>query len=111
VKLLGIYTGAWDGEPGVILSKDRNLRGGMRVPVGMGTVVPIHKLIQLIREHPVIKEIREKKVVDKLFAKAAVMGDAFPSASDVESNNTNPKHREDFTRLVGAAARKPARED
>jgi hypothetical protein len=27
------------------------------------------------------------------------------------ANGENPKHLEDFTRLVGAAARKPARED
>jgi hypothetical protein len=36
VKLLGLYTGAWDGEPGKILEADRNLKGGTGCPSEWG---------------------------------------------------------------------------
>ena len=58
VQLLGLYTGAWDGEPGAILEADRNLRGGKRVPVGMGLVVPAKKIIDLI--DLVLREARRR---------------------------------------------------
>lgn len=62
IKLLGVYTGAWDGEPGTILAADRNLRGGVRVPVGMGTVAPIAKLIDILDNDEVLKKARDQYV-------------------------------------------------
>jgi hypothetical protein len=59
VRLLGIYSGSWDGEPGEILASDKNLRGNVRVPVGVGTVVPADKLMELVRDHPQMKEDRK----------------------------------------------------
>ena len=70
VKLLGLYSGAWDGEPGKILEADRNLRGGLRVPVGMGTVVPAEKIMELIMGDQKLKSHR-KKVVDEHKAERA----------------------------------------
>ena len=48
VFLLGLYSGAWDGEPGEILSADRTSRGTLRVPVGMGIAVPAPKITEVI---------------------------------------------------------------
>jgi hypothetical protein len=64
VKLLGLYSGAWDGEPGTILAADRNLSGGKRVPVGMGIVVPAKKIVELIRDDPEFKSGRQKIIRD-----------------------------------------------
>lgn len=108
VKLLGIYTGSWDGEPGKILEADRNLRGGTRVPVGMGMVVPAAKLVELIRDDPMLKADRERRATKIKLESAATQDAAIgaPPATD-----ENPNHREDFMRLVGAAARKREPED
>lgn len=107
-RILGIYQGAWDGEPGRILAADRNLSGtDLRVPVGMGIVVPGDRIFELIKNDPEIAKTREEVTQEQLRKRAASSDSAFsPPASDA-----NPTHREDFTRLVGAAARKPAQED
>lgn len=57
--LFGIYSGSWDGRPGDVLAADRDLQGGARVPVGVGTVVPIEHAIALLRDHPDMKKTRE----------------------------------------------------
>ena len=61
-KLFGIYHGSWDGEPGTILAKDRDLGGNrnIRVPIGMGIVTPAEELITLIQNHPVLKKKRRE---------------------------------------------------
>jgi hypothetical protein len=58
MKLLGVYQGAWDGRPGVILAADRGLRGDRRAPLGMGMVVPIERVIELIRDSETLKDWR-----------------------------------------------------
>jgi hypothetical protein len=78
---------------------------------GMMGVVPAWKLLEMLK-HPKIIE-RRKEEEKKL------LGDGPPIASSdaahVEpsppSSDVNPKHREDFTSLVNAAARKPAPKD
>jgi hypothetical protein len=89
VDLLGIYTGAWDGEPGAILEKDRNLRGGIRVPVGIGTVVPSWKLIELL-ESESMKKHREA-VLQQGKGKHAASADADFGASS--ASDVNPTHQ------------------
>jgi hypothetical protein len=101
--LLGIYIGCWDGEPGEILAKDRNLKGGTRVPVGVGMVVPAQKIIELIRGDPKLLEYRNNRVNLVKNANAAVQDSALGS--------DNPTHREDFTALLNAAVRKPEPKD
>jgi hypothetical protein len=58
VKLFGVYQGAWDGEPGKILQADRNLKSNNRIPVGMGLVVPIERLRELIEQNETLKQRR-----------------------------------------------------
>lgn len=107
-KLLGLYTGSWDGEPGVILAADRNFRGGARVPVGIGTVVAVEKIIEIIQGDPVLKAER-KKSIDRRDAERAATTDS--ALSEPAASDENPNHLEDFNRLVGAAARKRPRDD
>jgi hypothetical protein len=102
--LMGIYQGSWDGEPGTILANDRNLKGNRRVPIGMGIVVPGYKLTELIMNHPKLMADREARKRAQKEQSAATMDSAFP---DRPATDENPNHREDFTRLLGAAARKP----
>jgi hypothetical protein len=51
--LLGVWQGAWDAPPSEILATGRD----MRVPVGMGVVVPISSLVNVL-EMPKAKETR-----------------------------------------------------
>lgn len=101
VRLLGLYTGSWDGEPGKILEADRNLKGGTRVPVGMGTVVPATKIVELLRDHPKMKKDRQEYIAQKKGEKAAVTDSAIAVPL---STGANPKHREDFSDLLNKAA-------
>jgi len=109
VRLLGLYTGSWDGEPGKILAEDRDLRGhGIRVPVGVGTVVPADRILELIKDDPTMKQKRKDYVTaQKADPWAAVQDAAIP---DPAVGDANPKHREDFNSLLDVAVKKPARE-
>jgi hypothetical protein len=108
VRLLGLYIGSWDGEPGRILAEDRNLHGNKRVPVGVGIVVPADRILELVREHPLLKKQHKEYTTAVLAQRAASQDSAIP---DPPTGDANPKHREDFNSLVGAAARKRERED
>lgn len=108
IKLLGIYSGSWDAEPGMVLGADRNLGGSVKVPIGMGTVVPIEKLIRLLEEHPVLVSQR-KNFLDQHRDENVAMTDSAFSPSKKERSpkpDENPNHKEDFTALLDAAARK-----
>jgi hypothetical protein len=115
VSLLGVYSGAWDGEPGAILAEDRGLSGNLRVPVGMGLVVPVEKLETLLRDNPELKKQRRDFAEKSRSAMAASTDAVFPMVRSVDSarpaTDGNPTHREDFNSLVGAAARKREQED
>lgn len=74
-RLLGVYVGSWDGEPGDILAADRDLRGNLRVPVGMGLVVPAVKLLELLRG-PEMKKNRTIWKEKQIAARAATQDSA-----------------------------------
>jgi hypothetical protein len=70
-RLLGLYQGAWDGAPGEILANDRNVRGDLRVPVGMGTVIPSEKILELNMNDPKLKQDRANSRARDLGFRAA----------------------------------------
>jgi hypothetical protein len=84
--------------------------GHIRVPVntGMMGVIPAWKLRELLDS----KQVKEQRDMIAEREKnrreePSVVLDAVLAAATRPSNDANPTHREDFTRLVGAAARKP----
>jgi len=110
LRILGLYVGAWDGKPGSILAADRNLSGNQRVPLGMGVVVPVDKILELIVNDASLKARRAKwREARERHRSTAKMDSAF--SADPPANDENPNHRGDFMRLLDAAARKPAQED
>jgi hypothetical protein len=108
VLFLGIYCGSWDGEPGAILAKDRNLVDHrIRVPVGMGLVAPAHQLLELLGDEEL--KLQRKNSAARIIEKRAATTDAaFP---DPAPKDENPQHREDFTSLLGKAARTLPQDD
>lgn len=57
-QLLGVYSGAWAGNPSPTLSDEKNLSTDRRVPVGMGIVVPGEKILEIIQDDPDLKKSR-----------------------------------------------------
>ncbi len=99
VFLLGVYQSAWDAEPGAILAGDRGGNEKMRVPVGMGVVVPAEKILEVL-SMPKLKDRRAASEDQDRESRAATLDDALPTKGD------NPQHKEDFNSLLHAAARK-----
>lgn len=61
--LLGLYVGSWEGHPGEILASDKGLRSHkIRVPVGMGIVVPVQKILEIVRGDAALNSYRKKRV-------------------------------------------------
>ena len=112
VRLLGVYQGAWDSHPGEILAADRNLKGDVRVPVGMGVVIPIGRVVETIKGDERLKNFREEAKQHACTERAAKMDDAFSSSPSTEEGPvSNPNDREDFTSLLNAAAKKKKQGD
>lgn len=57
VRLIGVWQGAWDAPPDDV--RAASLSGNVRVPVGMGVVIPIAKLKEIL-DMPELKEGRKK---------------------------------------------------
>jgi hypothetical protein len=77
---------------------------------GMNEVVPAWRLVEMIKKNPWTEKMaaEEKKLAaSDAVAKAGVVLDvAVPP-----SNDANPNHREDFTSLANAAARKQKQDE
>ena len=110
VFLLGMWQGAWDAPAGEVLSAER---GSVRVPVGMGVVVPIDQITEALEEDDLKKE--RGRIKDAAQSANAASLDiapvARPKSGAPPASGANPNHREDFIRLVGEAARKREQED
>jgi hypothetical protein len=114
LMLLGIFTGAWFGPPDDPVAKTVKAPPGSIVPVGVGVVVPAYQIIETM-ETPEMQEYRSKnRPVSFAAQQTAVSANAAPAraaeSQGPQANDANPTHREDFTRLLGAAARKPPQE-
>jgi hypothetical protein len=74
---------------------------------GIGVVIPVEKILETI-DQPELVELRKKAAIEHRKKGGAVADFA---ADDPPANGENPTHREDFMRLVDAAARKPEPKD
>ncbi len=101
---LGVWQGAWDAraDEARVASVGRE----MRVPVGMGIVIPAYKLKEIF-EMPELKQDRER-LKREWENKSAASLDSVPisETANVGAADANPNHLADFTRLVDVAARK-----
>jgi hypothetical protein len=123
LMLLGIHAGQYYDRvrafkgPEAPGEGDNIVRDGdeMRIPNSMAIVVPSWEILTLL-DLPTFVEQRQKReeimaTNKENEAEPEVISTSFETASDRLANDANPKHREDFTRLVGAAARKPEPKD
>ena len=107
--LLGLMHGHFDVpnlNEDVVTDQDEPARG---VHTGIGVVVPVNKIVETVR-HPELVEMR-KTIIARLRRERGATADLASDAPAPPASDENPTHREDFTRLLGEAARKPAQED
>jgi hypothetical protein len=102
IYLLGVWVGAWPGKPDEALQKGFALPKGIMVPVGMGIVIPAERLMEILKS-PEIEVMRTEAIQIKNDA-IALKPLALPIAAPAIA--ANPTHREDFTSLLDAAAKK-----
>lgn len=104
VWLLGMWQASWPLEPDQALIEGAGLGQGVKVSVGIGLVIPAPYIVDVLLE-PGIRNQREEWLKARAVEVAATTDVALPAG------NENPQHREDFNRLLGAATRKPERDD
>lgn len=61
VMLLGVWSGSWDASPDEALSLDQGRE--VRVPLGLGVVVPTHRLLELLTSDDVA--VQRKSILDR----------------------------------------------
>lgn len=108
LNLLGVMQGHFDipnlREDAVV---DDGANGSINT--GIGVVVPAHKIIETLNQ-PDMKNERDV-LIAKSEREAATLDSLPIEEASPRANDANPNHRVDFTRLVSAAARKPAPKD
>lgn len=107
-KLLGLMHGHFDVRnlnEDIVLDSDQDASTGINT--GIGVVIPTDKILETI-DHPELVEMRRTAISEH---RKSLGASADLAKDDPLPNDENPKHREDFTRLVGAAARTPPPKD
>jgi len=84
LQLLGVYSGAWEGEPSAAIVSDRNCGPDKRIPVGMGIVVPSEKILELVKDHPELRKRRAGIREEKSALDRNAVTDSGPPASDAK---------------------------
>lgn len=115
LRLLGIHAGQY---PEDIIAKKKRRESGeadevirdrdrLQVPSSMTIVVPAWSIREVL-SIPKLKAQREERVMKlkaKIAAKNVPIGEALPKEARAEPAADNPSHKEDFTSLLGRAAR------
>jgi hypothetical protein len=99
VFLIGIWQGSWTAPPDEVMAREIEIGRQTRVPLGMGVVVPVAKLLELL-ESPQVQKKRDEFYAEREANVHAAELDVVRPHAD------NPQHKEDFNSLLTAAAKK-----
>lgn len=112
--LLGLMHGHFDVKNMKEDLVTEDAEGGRGVNTGIGVVIPAFRIIETLN-HPELIEMRKNfaRQADQTGAKpdAVIPAEASKGAATDVADAANPHHKEDFTRLLGAAAKKQPRGD
>jgi hypothetical protein len=108
--LIGLWSGSWGEKASGTLAEGKKIRKDQKVPVGMGVVVPAGKIAETLNQ-PELIMARQKEYQRRLNEHAATTDSLRPDEATSPTTDGNPTHREDFNRLLNAAARKREEED
>jgi len=115
VWLLGIWYGAWTGEP----SDDYGLGKGGTIPVGVGAVVPADYLYEMLvtgEFADMRQKERERRANNVAITPQSKVGDSDYSITSepriiIDPQSVNPRHREDFNRLLDEVVKEKEPDD
>lgn len=116
LRLLGIHSAQYHDEVEVTKlarSGKRRAAGNMEIPNSMTVVVPSWEISHHLQTHPSFVAARQKReeMQEKSDSKSAKPESTGASKSAPSTTADNPQHKEDFTRLLGAAVKKPRQDD
>jgi len=100
VQLLGMFAGNYMLPPDDTTAKAHGISKSTTTPLGIGLVVPAYKILELLNVEK-FKGPREEAKKNRAAQQASRDAPKQP-----KENDGNPNHKEDFTALLGAAARK-----
>jgi hypothetical protein len=108
--LLGVWSSSWKvGKSQIVAVRtDEDDSQGTAAPLGMGIVTPAVRLGEILKGEQMTRARKELK--EKMVAAKSASPDSLIKGDTLPANDANPTHREDFMRLVDAAARKPPQE-
>jgi hypothetical protein len=103
-RLLGLMHGHFDVQN---LHEDTvaEAEGVAGINSGVGVVIPVEKILETL-DQPELVEMRKKAGEALRKSRGATADFGEDDSTPPPSTDANPTHREDFTRLVGEAARK-----
>ncbi|TPJ66519.1 hypothetical protein [Mesorhizobium sp. B2-7-1] len=111
--LLGLMHGHWDlpGSEAAVIEDVGERKES--VNVGVGIVIPARKILETLYQEELVNERSrlEAEERQKNGAVPDVISDSDDAGQDQSASAANPSHREDFTSLLNAAARKHKRDD
>lgn len=107
--LMGVWSSSWKVEQSKIISvrTDDDDKGSTAAPLGMGIVTPAYKILDILKGDDMSKAAKDMYAAK--IKRRAPSPDSLPDA--LPAIDANPKHLEDFRRLLDAAARTRTQED
>jgi hypothetical protein len=110
-KFLGMMLGSHKGRHAqdFISEDDTDIKlADAQFNGGIGVVLPAEQIIHFLREDPDLKETREAAIkAKKTEGYHAVPTSSHPSKPEPPTMDENLSHKEDFTRLLDVAVRRP----
>jgi hypothetical protein len=112
-RLIGMMLASHRGKhPGDFISEgetDIRIPGDAEFNAGIGVVMPAEQIVRFLMDTPALKEGRAASLKAKKAGYRAVPASVVESAPSTKPDN--PTHKEDFTRLLGAATAKRQSDD
>jgi hypothetical protein len=99
--LLGVWVAAWPGKSDLASGA---IVAGKWIPIGMGIVLPVDRIIEILEDQKLVAERRQAMAKDKASSAPVPTGIGGAPATKAESE-ARPDHREAFNLLVGAASK------
>lgn len=99
IWLLGVWQSSWKVKGAEIVAVDHDAHTGDMAPLGMGVVVPVDRLLEILNK-PDLQLAREGKANRHSHVEEATLDSLPPSTNEIS------RHKEDFTALLNAAVKK-----